>query len=94
MVRRMWLPAAALAALLILVAACTQAPSSTGAAVMGTFPRNGDGYADITVEQLAGMLENKDFSLINVHIPYEGEIPQTDLFLPFDPLSYTAAAAR
>ena len=29
-------------------------------------------------------MENKDFPLINVHIPYEGEIEGTDEFLPFN----------
>ncbi len=41
-------------------------------------------YIDITPDELAAMLENKDFLLINTHIPYEGEIGETDLFLPFD----------
>ncbi|GAB4253179.1 MAG: hypothetical protein Kow00129_14130 [Thermoleophilia bacterium] len=48
----------------------------------------GDGeqspYTDISAEELAAMLENKDFLLINTHIPYEGDIPQTDLFIPYD----------
>jgi rhodanese-related sulfurtransferase len=38
----------------------------------------------ITVEELNAMLENKDFTLINVHIPYEGEIPGTDVHIPYN----------
>ena len=70
----------ALAALALFAAACSSTPS-TGPA------RNADGYTDITVEQLAEMLENKDFVLVNTHIPYEGEIPQTDLFVSFNEIA-------
>lgn len=41
-------------------------------------------YTDVSPSELAAMLENKDFVLINTHVPYEGEIEQTDLFLPYD----------
>jgi len=44
----------------------------------------GGSYTDVTAGGLARMLEKKDFPLINVHIPYEGEIAGTDLFIPFD----------
>jgi rhodanese-related sulfurtransferase len=76
---------------MLFVVACTQAPSTTAPSAVETtsamFPKNIDGYADITVQQLAELLTNKDFVLVNVHIPYEGEIPQTDVFIPFDQIA-------
>jgi rhodanese-related sulfurtransferase len=47
----------------------------------------GKGYTDITVDQLPELLEEKDTTLVNVHIPYKGEIPQTDLFIPFEEIA-------
>lgn len=46
--------------------------------------QSGGTYETITTGQLVQMLENKDFVLVNVHIPYEGEIAETDAFIPFD----------
>lgn len=42
------------------------------------------GYTTLTSAQLASMLERKDFYFVNVHIPYEGEIRNTDAFIPFN----------
>lgn len=46
----------------------------------------GGAYTNITPAQLAEMLNasRKDFIFINTHIPYEGEIAQTDQFIPFE----------
>lgn len=45
------------------------------------------GYSTITIGELALMLGNKDFTMVNVHIPYEGELPQTDAFIQFDQIA-------
>ncbi len=42
------------------------------------------GYTNINSEELGAMMKSKDFKLINVHIPYGGEIPGTDLFIPYN----------
>ena len=78
--RAVWLAVVLIAALAL--GACGQADSQDPDSQ--SYTKNADGHADISVAQLAGMMENKDFTLVNVHIPYEGEIPDTDLFIPYD----------
>lgn len=39
----------------------------------------------LSPEQLAALLAGpKDFTLVNVHVPYEGELAQTDVAIPYD----------
>ncbi len=67
-------------------AACNIAagPVSSGE-VVGKKVQVSDGeYTNVTVDELQTMLENKDFIFVNVHIPFEGDIPNTDLSIPFD----------
>jgi rhodanese-related sulfurtransferase len=44
----------------------------------------GGSYTDVSAAGLAMLMEEDGFPLINVHIPYEGEIEGTDLFVPFN----------
>lgn len=44
-------------------------------------------FATLDSAQLFKMLENKDFILVNVHIPYEGEIQETDSHIAFDKIA-------
>ena len=46
--------------------------------------KNTQGYYDIESSVLIQMLKNKNFSLVNVHIPYAGELANTDTFIPYD----------
>ena len=64
----------------LLVSAC--APSTP--AVTTSNLTTTKSYQSINVTQLKSMLDHKDFLLVNVHIPYEGEIKGTDLFIPYD----------
>ena len=43
----------------------------------------GGAYRSITPGELGRMLKSKDFFLVNVHVPYEGEIEQTDSFISY-----------
>ena len=49
-----------------------------------TIPANGGSYQSLTAAELHTMLKNKDFVFINVHIPFAGNIPGTDLSIPYD----------
>jgi len=45
---------------------------------------SGGTYTEVSVSEFQSMLKNKDFTLVNVHIPYAGDIPQTDLSIPYN----------
>jgi rhodanese-related sulfurtransferase len=68
--------------------AATQPPAAASGAVAAlageTIPAEGGAYTRITIDTLAQALPGKDFYFVNTHIPYEGEIEQTDAFIPYD----------
>lgn len=61
--------------------ACQAAPIE----VQGTkVDLSGGSYTNVSVAELQSMLKNKDFTFVNVHIPYAGDIPGTDISIPYD----------
>jgi len=48
---------------------------------------SGGAYTDLNSDELNAMLKNKDFVFVNVHIPFEGDIANTDLSIPYDQIA-------
>lgn len=73
-----------------LLSACSGpvAPQATVEVVGNTVSAaTGSNYTDISAAELHKMLTSKDFTLVNVHIPFEGKIEGTDLFIPYDQIA-------
>lgn len=45
---------------------------------------DGGSFTRVSPEELKSMKENENFPLVNVHIPFEGNIPGTDLSIPYN----------
>lgn len=59
--------------------------SSTGSDGVGKqVSVSGGSYTRVSPEELRTMLEDKDFPFVNTHIPFEGDIPGTDLSIPYN----------
>ena len=70
-------PIILLSTLFLFLAACS---------TPGPVEVNGDSYTNISIETLKTMLDERPetFTFVNTHIPFEGNIPNTDLSIPFD----------
>ena len=67
---------------ILLLAGCQSAPV-TGVPVTVA----GSSYRNITAAELKSILKDKDFLLVDVHIPIGTSIPGTDLFIPYDEIT-------
>ncbi len=67
----------------LLLGACQDISSNVGREVS----IEGGSYRVVSVQELQTMLETKDFTMINVHTPWQGDIPQTDSRLAYDQIS-------
>lgn len=72
--------------LTLLLTACRSKPV-TGEIV----PVAGGSYTNATPQEVKTMLKNKDFVFVNVHIPFAGNIPGTDLSIPYDQIEQNLA---
>lgn len=65
-------------------ASCCQGGPSTPATAVNKVSVPGGFYTNAEAAELKRLLANKDFFLVNVHVPYEGEIAATDAFIPYN----------
>jgi phage shock protein E len=73
-----------LALLAVLLLAGCQSKTGSGETVSVA----GGSYKNVTPKELNTMLKNKDFVLVNVHIPFAGNLPNTDLSIPYDQIDH------
>jgi phage shock protein E len=71
--------------LLFMVTAC-----QSKAVTVGVVSVENGSYRNIGPKELATILKNKDFVFINVHIPFSGNIADTDLSIPYDEIEQNA----
>lgn len=44
-------------------------------------------YTDVTVPEFRALAENTDFLVVNVHVPFEGDLPGTEASVPFNEIT-------
>ena len=72
--------------MLAALSACQSAGGAApaGQAVGETVSVSGGSYRNISAAELRAMLARKDFFLVDVHVPNEGHLKETDARIPYD----------
>ena len=63
-------------------------PAASPAGTAVTVPEGS--YRNVDAKALKQMLDHKNFTLVNVHVPYAGELTQTDAFIPYNEIEQKA----
>lgn len=81
----------ALAALIAMAIGGCSSTSSDNQTV--TIPEQSASYQTMTIDELTGVMtdDNRAFTVVNVHIPYEGEIEGTDYTVAYNDLDALTA---
>ncbi len=81
--------------LFLFISACQSIAAPTGSintGVIGTQVKvEGGSYTDLTASELNSLMDKKDFLLVNVHIPFIGNLPKTDQSIPYDTITQNLA---
>ena len=83
---RYFIPTVSLALTFVFLAACSAASPNQ---IVATIQPTANGYRMLTVDQFADILANRrsDYSIVNVHIPYAGEIEGTQANIPYNDIN-------
>ena len=79
----------------LFLSACQSGTANSGSPNTGTTGTqvkvDGGTYIDLTANELNSLMDKKDFVLVNVHIPFDGNLPKTDLSIPYDTITQDLA---
>ncbi len=72
--------------LFALVAILAFAACSNGSDTVAGADGDAEGWTRLSPRELSDLMAGEDVFLVNVHVPYEGEIPGTDVHIPYTEL--------
>jgi phage shock protein E len=80
--------------LFALVAGCSSAGEKTSTADRKEAASTTEAFARLDPATFAERMKDSQAAVINVHIPYEGEIEDTDAFIPYDKIRGDSALPK
>jgi rhodanese-related sulfurtransferase len=63
-------------------------PEAPSGEVGESVSASGGSFTRVAPTELRGMMQKQDLELVNTHVPFEGNIPATDLSIPYDEIGH------